>query len=996
MSTVWAQYKRLKAQVPGCLMLFRYGDFYELFDADAEVAAPVLDIVLTSREMGCGNRVKMAGIPHHALNSYIPKLLAAGYRVAVVEQVGQPSRPGVATPLLAGPSGAEGGRGPATAEDGRGVMERQVVRVVSAGTVVEPGLLDERSNNYLAAVVVEDRRGGLAYVDVTTGEFAACQVTGSQALRSLQQELERLRPAEVLVPRLDGRTRLADPPPLPDGSHATVQDAWRFELDNARETLLNHFGVASLDGFGCQGVPLAVMAAGAIVLYLQETNRLAAAQLTDLRVYSTDSFMALDPATRRNLEILQTGRGGTVSGSLLWALDQTKTPMGGRLLRRWLGQPLLDLAPLEARQAMVEQLVADSFLRAKLVERLRRVGDLERLVGRIGQRLASPRDLIALRTSLVAVAELRELGLTSAHPVAHSPQSKRGEGLAAELTPRGPIDHAVSASPPAPTGSGRSNEAAAGEDDERATEGRASAPEGAGQLRLPAASGYGSEGRAGVGHDSSAGDSASAEGVVEARPGPSVRDLLARLDACQEIEDLISRALVPEPAGSPGDGVIAPGFSAELDELVASTKHAREWIAGLEAKEREATGIRSLKVGYNKVFGYYLEVSHANRDLVPDSYVRRQTLVNAERYITSELKEYEALVLGAQEKIADLESAIFRQVCAEVVQSKSRVLRTADLLAQLDVFASLAEVAVRHGYVRPKLHDGPAIRIVGGRHPVVELARRDEPFVPNDVYLSNDDAQVAILTGPNMSGKSTFLRQVALIVLMAQIGSFVPAEQAEIGLVDRIFTRIGAQDDLGAGQSTFLLEMLETANLLTQSTPRSLLILDEVGRGTSTYDGLAIAQAVIEHIHNHPRLRAKTLFATHYHELTELARVLPRVRNYRVDVREEGDSVVFLHRVVAGAADRSYGIHVARLAGVPRGVTRRAEEILRELEEGPRSRGRSSRRRDSDDAWQLSLMLEPHPVVEELKALDVLSLTPLEAITKLFELQQKARGRDTS
>ena len=941
MSTVWAQFKRLKAQVPGCLMLFRYGDFYELFGEDAEVAAPILDIVLTSRELGRGNRVRMAGIPYHAVNAYVPKLLAAGYRVAVVEQVGQLPRRASPSP---GDDDADGdeaesanGRTAAPGDGGRGLMDRQVVRVVSAGTVVEPALLDERSNNYLAAVVVEGERAGLAYADVTTGEFAACQLAGRHPGRALQQELERLRPSEVLVPRLDGRARFAEPPPLPADCHATALDAWRFEMDNAREALLRHFQVASLEGFGCAGLPLAVQAAGAIVQYLQDTHRDAIAQLADLRIYSTDSFMALDAATRRNLELLQTSRGGVARGSLLWVLDQTKTPMGGRLLRSWLGQPLVEVAPLQARQAMVAELVGDSPLRARVVERLARVGDLERLINRVAQRLAAPRDLIALVASLEAVAGLR--GLAEESP--HLPESVGGG-----LTP--PRDGALTPS------------LSQGE--------RETTP-----LSL--------EGRG-------------AGGEGGPRDG-GVYTLLARLDPCPEVVDLVGRALVPEPPGAPGDGIIAPGFSAELDDLVASTRHAREWIAGLEAKERQATGIRGLKVGYNKVFGYYIEVSHANRNLVPASYVRKQTLVGAERYITPELKEYEALVLGAQEKLAELEGALFRRVCGEIAESRDRILRTAELLAQLDVFASLAEVAVRNGYVRPTLNDGPTIRIVGGRHPVVELARRDEPFVPNDVFLSNDDAQVVILTGPNMSGKSTYLRQVALAVLMAQIGSFVPADEAEIGLVDRIFTRIGAQDDLGAGQSTFLLEMLETANLLTQSTSRSLLILDEVGRGTSTYDGLAIAQAVVEHIHNHPRLRARTLFATHYHELTELEKVLPRVRNYRVDVREEGDSVVFLHRVVPGAADRSYGIHVARLAGVPRGVTRRAEEILKELEEGRRGRGRPSRRREPDDGWQLSLFLEPNPVVEELKALDVLSLTPLEAITKLFELQQKARGQST-
>ena len=866
MSQVWTQYQRLKAQAPGCILLFRYGDFYEMFGDDAETAAPVLDMALAWREMGRGNRVRMAGFPHHALPSHLPKLLNAGFRVAVVEQ-----------------------NGPIEEDGARGLMDRELARIVSAGTVVEPGLLEERSNNYLAAVVVGRERVGLAYADVTTGEFAACQLDGARAQASLQQEIERLRPAEVLLPRPDDRSSPADQPALPSECHLTHRDAWHFELDGAREALLRHFGVTSLEAFGCERLPLATRAAGALVQYVAETQRSAAAQLNDLRVYTTDGYMALDSATRRNLELLQSGREGTTRGSLLWVLDETKTAPGARLLRRWISQPLTRLAPLEERQAGVAELHADLRLRSTLRELLGRVGDLERLINRVGQRAAGARDLLALRSSLLALAELRLLPLPEA---------------GAERTAR----------------------------------------------------------------------------------------LLGSLDPCAEIADLIGRAIVPEPPNALGEGIIARGFSPELDELIESSRHAREWIAGLEAKEREATGIRGLKVGYNRVFGYYLEVTNANRDLAPARYVRKQTLVGAERYITPELKEYESLVLGAQERISELESSLFRQVCAEVAGVRGRVLRSAEAIARLDVFASLAEVAARHRYVRPVLRDDRTLRIVAGRHPVVELARRDEPFVPNDVSLSGDGAQIILLTGPNMAGKSTYLRMVALIVLLAQIGGFVPAEAAEIGIVDRIFTRIGAQDDLGAGQSTFLVEMIETAALLTQSTPKSLLILDEVGRGTSTYDGLAIAQSVVEHIHNHPRIQARTLFATHYHELTELEKVLPRVRNCRVDVREEGEKVTFLHRVVAGGADRSYGIHVARLAGIPRGVTRRAEEILRELEEGKPARGRPQRRREAEPNWQLALFLEPDPIVEELKALDTLSLTPIEALTKLFELQQKARG----
>ena len=852
------QYLQIKKQYPNAIVFFRLGDFYETFDEDAKIVSRECDIVLTSRPVGKGQRVPLAGVPYHAVEGYIAKLIGKGYKVAIVEQVGE--------------------------QPAKGLVRREVVRVVTPGTVVEPTLLEEKRNNYLAALVVDGNRAGIAYVDITTGEFATTQIEGDDILQAVQQELERLQPAEVLIGD-EGLTSI--PYPL------TPYEDWRFELGNARQALLEHFGVATLEGYGCEGLPLAVRAAGAIIQYLRETQKAALEQLTHLSTYSTSAFMNLDAATRRNLELTETIRTRSIKGSLLGVLDGTVTPMGGRLLRRWLNQPLLDLEALNERLDAVEAFYRDTPLRTKVISLLKQLRDLERLTSRVVQGIAGPRDLVGIKQSLEVVPKILEAG-----------------GWKLETGERG--------------------------------------------------AGY---------------------------PASSIQHLFSSLDPCEDVVTLISQAIVDDPPATlSAGGVIAPGFSAELDEVIAASREAKRWVANLERVERERTGIKSLKVGYNKVFGYYIEVTKPNLALVPKEYIRKQTLVNAERFITPELKEYESLILNAQERILDLESRIFRQVCEQVAASSERLLATARALARLDVYAALAEVALRNNYVRPKLIEGDEIHIIAGRHPVVELTQREEPFVPNDVHLTPEE-RILVITGPNMSGKSTFLRQVALIVLMAQIGSFVPADEATIGLVDRIFTRIGAQDEIWAGQSTFMVEMIEVSNILNHATNRSLLILDEIGRGTSTYDGISIAWAVVEHIHNHPRLRAKTLFATHYHELTELARVLPRVRNYNVAVAEEGDRVIFLHRIVPGGADRSYGIHVAQLAGLPKAVIHRAEEILEELEREARA---PTRRRKAAEVQQLALFpTKPHPVVEELSRLDVNSMTPLEALNKLYELQQK-------
>jgi DNA mismatch repair protein MutS len=856
MTPIRRQYLQIKKQYPDTIVLFRLGDFYETFDEDAKIVSKACDIVLTSRPVGKGQRVPLAGVPYHAVDGYLAKLIKAGHKVAIVEQVGD--------------------------QPVRGLVPREVIRVVTPGTIVEPTLLEEKRNNYLAALVIEDNRAGIAYADITTGEFATTQLSGDNVVQAVVEELERLRPAECLIQ--DTST-----PPIYQSTNlpiyqSTKYESWRFELGNARQALLDHFQVASLAGYGCEGLPLAVRAAGAIVQYLRETQKAALAQLSDLRTYSISEFMTLDASTRRNLELTQTIRTGSVKGSLLGVLDATVTAMGGRLLRQWLNQPLLDVDKLEQRLDAVEALYQDTPTRTQVMVLLKELADLERLTSRVAQHIAVPRDLAGIRQSLEKVPQIREAlsQVKNTHPL---------------------------------------------------------------------------------------------------------QTLLPQLDPCEEITVLIEEAIVDDPPATlASGGVIQPGFSAELDSIIAASRDAKRWVANLEQTERKRTGIKNLKVGYNKVFGYYIEVTKSNLEAVPEEYIRKQTLVNAERFITPELKEYESLILNAQERILDIEARLFREVCDQVAAAAERLLFTARALAHLDVYAALAEVAIRNNYVRPVLTDNAEIEIVAGRHPVVELIRQEEPFVPNDARLSQEE-MILVITGPNMSGKSTFLRQVALIVLMAQVGSFVPADQARIGLVDRIFTRIGAQDEIWAGQSTFMVEMIEMASILHHATNRSLLILDEIGRGTSTYDGMSIAWAVVEYIHNHPRLRAKTLYATHYHELTELASLLPRVRNYNVAVVEEGDRVIFLHKIVPGGADRSYGIHVAQLAGLPKTVIHRAEEILKELERD--SQRAPLRPRRIAEIRQLALFPETSPIIEELKKLDLESMTPLEALNKLYELQRK-------
>ena len=849
------QYLHIKQRYPDAILFFRMGDFYETFDEDAKITARELEIALTAREMGRGEKVPLAGIPYHALETYLGRLIKKGYKVAICEQLSDPAT-------------------------SNGLVERDVVRVVTPGTVVEPSLLEERENNYLVALVVEGEEAGLAYVDITTSEFAATQLPVTQ----VTQELARLSPSEVVLP--PGQEL---PESIGFAAPVASLEAEAFRPAVARRVLLDHFGVSTLEAYGCEELPLATCAAGAVIQYLGEMQKGALSHLQSLHTYTTGAFMTLDPQTRRNLELFQGGRWGSREHSLLAVLDLTRTPMGTRLLKKWLGQPLLDLTELERRQEAVAWFHASALRRERTIQTLARVADLERLFNRIRGGHALPRDLEGLRYTLEAVPQLKEVLQDQGEPVAW---------LESELIP------------------------------------------------------------------------------------------------CPEMVDLIASAIREEPEGEVGQGgVIREGFSQELDEVRRASKDARAYIAGLERKERERTGIRSLKVGYNKVFGYYIEVTNANLSHVPPDYVRRQTLVGGERFYTPELKEYESLILNARERMEELETSLFRQVCGQIAEAAPMISRTASALAHSDLFCSLAEVASRYGYVRPTLNQGDLLEMKAGRHPVVERNLPPGAFVPNDTTLSNSDSQLVVLTGPNMSGKSTYIRQVALIILMAQIGSFVPAESATLGLVDRIFTRVGLQDDLVTGQSTFMVEMVESAHILNHATPRSLVILDEIGRGTSTYDGLAIARAVAEHLHNSPRLGCKTLLATHYHELTDLPRTLPRARNYNVAVTEEAGQVVFLHHILPGGADRSYGVHVAQLAGLPSSVIHRAWEVLALLETGnhraPQARPR--RRERQEPGEQMALFGPTSSLLQELLRLDISSLTPLEAINKLYELQQRAK-----
>ena len=849
------QYLEIKRRHRDHLLLYRIGDFYEAFDDDARILARELDIVLTSKPMGKNIRVPLAGVPHHSLERHLATLIARGHRVAICEQLS-------ATPVKG--------------EGGGNLIERDVVRIVTPGTVLEPGLLQSKANNYLAAYVTDGKRAGIAYADVTTGSFAATEVEASQAMA----ELQRIAPSEVLVPVTGNAGADAALPGFITRFRETA-----FAYENARRQLLEQFRARTLAPFGLARWPLAATAAGAIIAYLRDTQAAAAAdQLTRLASYRTESFMMLDAQTVSSLEIFETGTGAQ---SLLSTLDRTRTAMGGRALRRWLRHPLLDLAEITRRQEHVAWFQTNAKARAEACAALESIHDLERLSARTGARMASAQEVLALGQSLEAIPRVR---------------------------------------------------------------------------------------------------------AVLHRDVKRFAQLLAALPLCESALELIRNAISDELPRRVAEhvGVIRGGFSEELDRLRTLLRDGRTYLAEMEQRERARTGIKSLRVGYNKVFGHFIEVTRPNLHLVPAEYTRKQTLAQSERFVTLELKEHESLVMNAQERISELEASIFRQVCIELGKSRDEILATANTVSYLDAVASFAEIAEEYGYVRPAMVDTAQLSIKDGRHPVLERLMEGECFVPNDVELGGEDApQIALITGPNMSGKSTFLRQTALIVLMAQAGSFVPARRATIGLTDRIFTRIGLYERIGSGESTFMTEMVETAQILHHATARSLILLDELGRGTSTYDGLAVARAVIEYIHNHPQIRSKTLFATHYHELTELADVLPRLRNLRVEIAEEGSDLVFLYKISSGIALKSYGVYAAKLAGLPRPVVRRAEQLLNEYETRSDLRGVATNGSTQDQGAALASRREAE-LADALLEIDPDALSPVEALTKLYELRRLA------
>lgn len=859
------QYLEIKSDYPDAILFFRLGDFYEMFMDDAVAASRILDITLTSRNKGAAEEVPLCGIPYHSCQPYIAKLVQAGRKVAICEQVEDPRQ-------------------------AKGIVKREVVRVVTPGLVVDTETLDPRNNNYLLALAVTGQeRWGLAFVDITTGEF---QTTELDSVEALAGELVSRNPTEVLLPegeqgehlaqQLDAVLRPLVVNRVPD---------WVFAEDRAGQLLNTFFPAGSLEAFGCKGLPGAIGAAGALLHYLQETQKGTLSHLQPLQTYQTHDFMVLDEFTRRNLELTGTLHDGKRKGSLLGVMDRTVTAMGARKLRHWLTHPLIDLAAIQERHAAVEELVIASLLRDELRAAIDGVYDLERLNGRIALATANAKDLVALRSSL-----------------------QRLPGL---------LDQLAECSEPL-------------------------------LIRL--------------------------------------RD---EIDPMPDLVALIEAAIVDDPPFVLREGgLIREGYHEELDELRSISREGKGWIARLEQEEKERTGIPSLKVRYNKVFGYYIEVTKSYLDRVPEGYERKQTLANAERYITPALKEYEQKVLTAEERVVMIEYDLFQEVRGRVAAEGRRIQDTADRLANLDILLGFAELAHERNYCRPQMDETTALQIEEGRHPVIETMNLGERFVPNDVEMDTSENQILVITGPNMAGKSTFMRQVALICLMAQVGSLVPARSAQIGLVDRIFTRVGASDNLARGQSTFMVEMTETAKILNHATERSLIVLDEIGRGTSTFDGISIAWSVAEYLHDHPAVAARTLFATHYHELTELGLTRPRVKNYNVAVKEWDDQIIFLRRIVKGGASHSYGIQVARLAGLPQGVIDRAKEVLRNLESGELEAGsprlaRSMQSPKVDPPPQLGLFDHTDDSLRSrLNEVDVAVLTPLEALNLLDELKK--------
>ena len=867
------QFLRFKSEYPDAILLFRMGDFYETFFEDAKEVSRLLGLTLTSRNNGrsASEGTPMAGVPYHALDTYLARLIRFGKRVAICEQMEAPQK-------------------------GKAVVRREVVQVVTPGTALSENLLDQKRNNYLASICVEGDRAGVAVTDLSTGLFQLSE-GGPDAMWDL---LKRLGPSELLAPDTWAQSNEIEVDRALPGVLLTRFEDWYFGQAYAYDALLEHFRVASLKGFGCDDLGIGICAAGGLLCYLQRNQKGALSHIVRMSRQRSDAFMALDMVTQRNLELVASLQDGRKEGTLVEALDKTRSAPGARMLRSWLARPLLDIEGIRARQDAVAELVSRAELRGDLRTILGGVGDIERLMSRICCGRANPRDFVGLKHSLSTLPDLR---------------------TALERAESGLL--------------GRARD----------------------------------------------------EGL------PNLGDLV----------DLIGRSLEDDPPMVLTDGgVIRTGFNPELDELREVASGGRNWVARLQTSERERTGIDSLKVGYNRAFGYYIEVSRAKLESVPEDFIRKQTLVNAERFITPDLKEWEAKILGADERAKELEKRLFQELRDEVAVWVAQVQTAAETVATLDVLACLAETAEANDYVRPSVDEGTVVDVKGGRHPVVEKILPAGKFVPNDHFLDGDREQILIVTGPNMAGKSTILRQVGLIVLLAQVGSYVPARSARIGMVDRIFTRVGASDNLARGESTFLVEMNEAANILNNATPKSLVLLDEIGRGTSTFDGLSIAWAMTEYLHNSAGIRPRTLFATHYHELTDLERLLPRVVNYSVAVRKSGDDIAFLHRLVRGGCDHSYGIEVARMAGMPPELVARAKEVLSLLEQNElaltrwavNQGGEASPVRDQMSLFEHIPAPAPHPILDELRALEVGNTTPLEALEKLDEWRRRMQAED--
>ncbi|WP_026891301.1 DNA mismatch repair protein MutS [Lacrimispora aerotolerans] len=879
LSPMMTHYLETKKEYPDCLLFYRLGDFYEMFFEDAVTVSRELEITLTGKECGLEERAPMCGVPHHAVETYLNRLVQKGFKVAIAEQMEDPKLT-------------------------KGLVKREVIRVVTPGTITSAQALDETKNNYLMGIVYVGETFGISVADITTGEFLVTEV---ESERELTDEINKFNPSEIICNEAFYVSGV-DIEEIKNRYHAVVSslDNHFFSDEVCRKILKEHYKVGALSGLGLEDYDTGVIAAGAVMQYMYETQKNSLSHITTITPYSTGQFMIIDTSTRRNLELLETLREKQKRGSLLWVLDRTKTAMGARMLRTYIEQPLIHKSEIIKRQNAIEELNMNYISREEICEYLNPIYDLERLIGRISYKTANPRDLISFKNSLEMLPFIRN--------------------------------------------------------------------------------------------------------ILDEFNSELLTELHGELDPLEDVKELIDKAIIDDPPITVREGgIIKEGFHEETDKYRHAKTEGKTWLAELEAKEKEKTGIKNLKVKYNKVFGYYFEVTNSFKDLVPNYFIRKQTLANAERYTTDELKELEDVIMGAEDKLYSLEYQLFTEVRDSIADQVLRIQKTARAVAGIDVITSLSSVATRNNYVKPSINDKGLIDIKNGRHPVVEKMMRDDLFVSNDTYLDNSKNRLSIITGPNMAGKSTYMRQTALIVLMAQIGSFVPAEEANIGICDRIFTRVGASDDLASGQSTFMVEMTEVANILRNATKNSLIVLDEIGRGTSTFDGLSIAWAVVEHISNSKVLGAKTLFATHYHELTELEGTISGVNNYCIAVKEQGDDIVFLRKIIKGGADKSYGIQVAKLAGVPDTVISRAKELLSELSDADITvkakeiaeinsnitQRKAVPKPDEVDLQQMSLFdtVKDNDIIKELGDLELGNMTPIDALNTLYRLQTKLKNR---